>query len=105
MGFLGKIKNKATTAGNLLANSAVKSVKAVTNAASSTGGVIKSVSNSVYDSICEKVAIAIKKMIRGINLQDTIDALDKHHAETGANVRALRDFVVKLKEFGDDGKE
>ena len=73
--------------------------------ATKTGKWVESYTQTAYDRLCEKAAALIRKMIRGLNLQGTIDTLVKYQSDTGKDVSQLINFIVELKKIGEDGEE
>ncbi len=51
------------------------------------------------------VALKIKEMVRGLNLQETIDAINKVGAEKNIDVAPLTNFIEQLKQFSEDGTD
>ena len=99
------VSEKMSEAGSAVAQTASKTGKAVSSAASATIEKVTSMSRSVYDNMCEFAAKKIKSMLRGMDLQSTIDALNKLHDEKGTDVSALVKFINQLKTFSEDGEE
>lgn len=99
------VAQKATTAGQTVANTTAKSAKTVAGAVSKVGDKVSGISKSAYDSMCEIVAEKIKNMLRSVDLQSAIVALQKQQEETGTDVTKLVNFINQLKEFSEDGKE
>ena len=99
------IAQKASTASQTVADTATKSAITVADAVSSVSVRVSDISKSTYDTLCELAANKIKSMIRGIDLQSAIEALQKQQEETGTDVTKLVNFIQQLKEFSEDGKE
>lgn len=95
----------ASEVGKVVAQTALGAGKAVADATSVSAGKVSAFSQSAYDSICEFAAQKIKTMLRGMNLQSTIDALNKNQEEKGTDVSALVNFINELKNFSEDGEE
>ncbi len=98
---LGKIKESAQSVGE----AASRVSTTVANAATATSDSLKESAKSSYDAVCEIAVSKIKKMLRGMNLSEAIDALNHHQEESGTDVSALVNFISQLKEFSEDGKE
>jgi len=99
------VAQKATTAGHTVADTAAKSAKTVVGAVSYVGDKVSDIGKSTYDAMCEFAAEKIKSMLRGIDLQSAIDALQKQQEEKGTDVTNLVNFINQLKEFSENGKE
>lgn len=100
-----KLGNLTARTAQLVSSKAKESGQVIADAASKTGIVISNLSHSAYDSMCEKCAILIRKMIRGLNLQPTIESLKKHQEETGKDLSQLINFIIELQKIGDDGEK
>ena len=77
---------------------------AVAETATTATGAVSSFFQSASDSVANFTSLKVKEMLRGINLQASIDALNKHQNETGTDVSVLVDFIKRLKDFSEDGK-
>ena len=99
------VAQKATMAGQAVADTAAKSAKTVADAVAVVGGKVSDISKSTYDSMCEFAVEKIKSMLRGVDLQSAIVALQKQQEETGVDVTKVVYFINQLKEFSEDGKE
>lgn len=99
------VAEKATIAGQTVADTATKSAKTVADAVAVVSDKVSDISKSTYDSMCEFAAEKIKSMLRGVDLQSAIVALQKQQEETGVDVTKVVNFINQLKEFSEDGKE
>lgn len=78
--------------------------KTVTETVSSAVDAVTSFTHSAYDNLCELAAKKIKNMLRGLDLQSTIEELNKLQTEKGTDVSALVNFIVQLKKFSEDDR-
>lgn len=114
MGFFERAKEAAKNAvdsvsqvandtGKVVSKSISEGSAFVSEKVSSSVDTISSVSRSAYDSMCDAAVQKIKSMLRGVDLQSAINALNKHHDETGTDVSALVNFINQIKSFSEDG--
>ena len=101
MGLLDKMKQAAQQAAAVASSAATKVAKKASNGMDA----VSSASQSAYDTMCEYAARKIKGMLRGIDLQSTIDTLNKFQRENGKDVSALVNFIEQLKIFSEDGQK
>ena len=90
------VADAAVSAGKVVADTASEAASAVADTATS-------VAMSSKDVIAEFTAQKVKGMIRGLDLDATIEALNKHQKEAGADTKELTGFVMQLKIFSEDG--
>lgn len=103
---VGKTMSETTSkTGKAVVRIATTASQTVTKAVSSSVDTVTSYSRSAYDNICELAAKKIKDMLRGLNLQSTIDELNKFQAEKGVDVTALVTFIIQLKNFSEDDRQ
>ncbi len=53
----------------------------------------------------ESIGLKIKEMVRGLNLQEMIDSINKVGAENKIDVTPLTNFIEQLKHFSEDGTD
>jgi len=61
--------------------------------------------SSAYDSMCELAVLKIQDILKGANLQETLDSLEKYEKESGKDVSSLKEFVTRIKIFSEDGSK
>ena len=99
-----KVAETATAAGQKVAETATAAGQKVAETATTATGAVSSFFQSASDSVANFTSMKVKEMLRGINLQASIDALNKHQKEKGTDVTALVNFIKRLKDFSEDGK-
>jgi len=100
-----KVSEMANRSAQTISVQAKATGELIAEKASKTGQWVESYTQTAYDRLCEKAAVLIRKMIRGLNLQGTIDTLVKYQSDTGKDVSQLINFIVELKKIGEDGEE
>ena len=101
MGLIDKMKKAAQQAASVASSTATKVAKKATESMDA----VSSASQSAYDAMCEYAAQKIKGMLRGIDLQFTINTLNKFQRENNKDVSALVNFIEQLKIFSEDGQK
>lgn len=97
--------NIATSTAAVVADAAEFTGHKISQMASNAYDAVSDVAKSSYDTVCEFSARKVKDSIRGMNLQETIDELNKYQAENGKDVSALVNFIKQLKDFSEDGSK
>ncbi len=70
-------------------------------ASSQTFGRTSEAAKAFLDRTAALLDRQIRSMVAGLNLQETIDSVNKVGAEKGVDVAPLVDFIERLKAFGD----
>lgn len=58
-----------------------------------------------YEMACDFAVLQIKKAVKQIDLDELLEKIDEVQKERNLNVGALRNFIVELKEFSEDGNK
>lgn len=98
------VSETATAAGQKVSETATAARQKVAETATTATGAVSSFFQSASDSVANFTSMKVKGMLRGLNLQASIDALNKHQKEKGTDVTALVNFIKRLKDFSEDGK-
>ncbi len=104
MALWDNLKKSATQVANKVTETATAAGQKVTETATTAAGAVSSLFKSATDSVANFTSLKVKELLRGVNLQASIDALNKHQKETGTDVSVLVDFIKRLKNFSEDGK-
>ena len=99
-----KVSETAAAATTVVYDTASSVGKKVSETTSAATTAVSSFMQSSYAGVCNFSTMKIKGMLRGIDLQSSIDALNKHQKEKGTDVSALVNFLQRLKDFSEDGK-
>lgn len=61
--------------------------------------------SSAYDSVCELAVMKIQEILKGANLQETLDSLEKYEKESGQDLSSLKEFITRIKIFSENGSK
>lgn len=61
--------------------------------------------SSAYDRMCEMAVLKIQDILKGANLQETLDSLEKYEKESGQDLSSLKEFITRIKIFSENGSK
>jgi len=107
------VSKKMSSAVDDVSKKVSSAIDDVSNVASDTAGSVKSTvsktidlvtdsASSAYDSMCELAVLKIRDILKGANLQETLDALEKYEKESGKDISSLKEFVTRIKIFSEE---
>ena len=110
MGFFDDLKKKAMQVSETVA----KAASTASDMASAAGKVVAESTSKVAsaatdaflssrEAIADFATLKVKGIIRGLDLDATLDALNKHQQKAGGDTAALVSFIHRLKEYSEDG--
>ncbi len=102
--FLGSLQNASQRAKDVAHQTAEKATQAYAHTKDQFGEWGEQLGQQ-KEATLANVALKIKEMVRGLNLQETIDAINKVGAEKNIDVTPLTNFIEQLKLFSEDGTD
>jgi len=105
LSFFQRMGSKLGDAGKVVSQTVSVASSIVGDKVEQAANAAKEVVADKYDGLTEFANNKVKKMVGNLPFDEVLTAIDKYASESGTDTKELRNFIVELQKFSQNGSK